>query len=289
MTRRRVFAPLLAIISLLAVSVVMASAPAAAAPPRTYPVHSGIVATSFWVGEIFDPDASDGSQMISTYDDDWYARYGGCDGKVNGTGVKACQTERRTAPDFWPTSMTPKENPFYLDMPFDDLNNSTAYSARGTVVPWANDPGYAGHAKDQRFSYMKNRWVKLTKGDRTCYGQIQDAGPGRYNDQAYVFGTSNTPQNKRYGGAGTDVSPALTGCLGFTELDGITQGIGWTWVENTQVPAGPWTKIVTVSQVNGGSSTAEYKASIVPPGGVVVTTSTTATTSTSATPPSCSG
>ena len=33
-----------------------------------YPWHTDIVATTFWVGEVFDPNASDGSQVISTYD-----------------------------------------------------------------------------------------------------------------------------------------------------------------------------------------------------------------------------
>jgi len=39
--------------------------------PRTqgkYPWHTDIVATTFWVGEVFDPNAADGSQVISTYD-----------------------------------------------------------------------------------------------------------------------------------------------------------------------------------------------------------------------------
>ena len=29
-----------------------------------YPWHTDIVATTFWVGEVFDPNASDGSQVI---------------------------------------------------------------------------------------------------------------------------------------------------------------------------------------------------------------------------------
>ena len=29
---------------------------------RVYPLHTNVVATTFWVGEIFDPQASDGSQ-----------------------------------------------------------------------------------------------------------------------------------------------------------------------------------------------------------------------------------
>ena len=234
---------------LLLASIIQAPA-SSAAVVRTYPLHTGIVSTTFWVGEIFDPNAEDGSQMYSTYDEDWFAHYGGCDGTKTG----GCQTERRTSVNgFFPTRMTPKENPFYLDLPFDDLNDRNAYARRAQVIPWANDPGYAGHAKDKSFSYMKNRWVQITKGARTCYGQIQDAGPGKYNDATYVFGTTNArPQNKEYGSAGMDVSPALNGCLGFAELDGDSDVVSWRFVEAGSVPAGPWTKVVTRSPVNNG-------------------------------------
>ena len=101
--------------------------------------------------------------------------YGGCDGVVT---YGKCETERRVpANGFFPTRMTPRENPFYLDLPFDDVNNAAAFSQRAQLIPWADDPGYAGHAHDPAFSYMKNRWVELMRDGRTCYGQIEDAGP----------------------------------------------------------------------------------------------------------------
>ena len=44
---------------------------------------------------------------------------------------------------------------------------------------------------------MKNRWVQIKKGGKTCYGQVEDAGPARYNDANYVFGTTDDrPQNR---------------------------------------------------------------------------------------------
>lgn len=214
-----------------------------------YPWHTDIVATTFWVGEIFDPTAADGSQVLSTYDADWYASYGGCDG-VQAAGD--CVTEPRTAVNgFFPTSMTPKENPFYLDLPFDDLNDDAAFARRSTVIPWAQDEGYAGHESDRDFSYMKNRWVEVVKDGTSCFGQIQDAGPGEYNDADYVFGdTDARPQNQRYGGAGMDVSPALNGCLGFVDLNGDQDRVSWRFVDDQDVPAGPWRTIVTTSPVN---------------------------------------
>jgi hypothetical protein len=221
---------------------------AAPAPVDPYPWHTNIVSTTFWVGEIFDPNASDGSQVISTYDTNWYANYGGCDGVISSN---KCDTEVRTAANnYFPLRMTPKQNPFYLDLPFDDVNNSSAYAQRGQVVPWASSPAYAPYIKDPNFSLMKNRWVELTKDGHTCYGQIEDAGPGEYDDTNYVFGSSDArPQNTRYGDAGLDVSPALNGCLAFADLDGDDDHLSWRFIDAAQVPAGPWTRLVTTTPV----------------------------------------
>ncbi len=239
---------------------------------RTYPLHTNIVATTFWVGEIFDPTLPDGSQVCSTYDAQWAyhwsginkgsvpASAGGCQGSIVGgcDGIAApnkCDTEKRTAANgYFPTQATPKENPFYLDLPFDDLNDSTGFSTRCSVIPWANDPGYAGHCNDSNFSYMKNKWVKMTgPNGNTCYGQVQDAGPSHgslYHDAAYVFGSNNArPVQGQFNNAGADVSPALNGCLGFSELDGQSDRISWSFVDAVDVPAGPWTRVVTTSGV----------------------------------------
>ncbi|WP_427018849.1 fibronectin type III domain-containing protein [Pseudarthrobacter sp. P1] len=151
------------------------------------------------------------------------------------------------------------QNPFYITLPYDDLNDSIAFANRCTNVPWANDPGYAGHCTDQAFSYMKNRWVAITgPNGSTCYGQIEDAGPSSgslYHDSVYVFGATNArPVNKMFSGdptqgAGMDVSPALNGCLGYADLDGDNDHVSWHFVDAIDVPAGPWTEIVTTSPV----------------------------------------
>lgn len=220
-------------------------------PAQEYPWHTNIVATTFWVGEIHDPDAADGSQVQSAYDSFWLESYGGCDGQVTGGN---CETEERAEAESWlPRHMTPLENPFYLDLPFDDVNNPRAFAIRSYVIPWADDPGFTGRERDQNFSYMKNRWVRITKGDRECYGQIQDAGPGLYDDDIYVFGENDArPANTDYNGAGMDVSPALNGCLGFESLNGASDRVNWQFVDHGDVPDGPWLEIVTTRQVQHG-------------------------------------
>jgi hypothetical protein len=215
---------------------------------RSYASHRSIVATTFWVGEVFDPSASDGSQVISTYDSKWMEHYGGCDGVVRSG---RCETEPRTAAnDYFPSSIKPKQNPFYLDLPFDDINNTKARGQRATVIPWAGDQGYSGREHDDHFSYMKNRWVLLSRGNRVCYGQIEDAGPGRYDDAAYVFGSDDRrPASTKFNRAGLDISPALNGCLGMPQLNADLDTVDWSFVDDVDVPAGPWTKIMTAEQV----------------------------------------
>jgi hypothetical protein len=237
------------------------------AATRSYPWHTNIVATTFWVGERFNDNLADGSQTCSAYDGQWAkhwsgvdngqkegsktdcagAALGGCDGVWHGT---KCGTEVRKAPDFWPSQAKPKENPFYLDLPFDDVNDATALKTRCAVIPWANDGGKC--TSDPKVSLMKNRWVRMIgPSGHPCFGQIEDAGPSsgsRYHDSKYVFGANDArPANKKYGRAGLDVSPALNGCLGFKELDGDTDHIRWQFVDDADVPAGPWTKVITKS------------------------------------------
>lgn len=262
---------------LLGVLTLAAPAPASPSAPgpdrdRDYPWHTRIVATTFWVGEIFRSDLADGSQVCSTYDRNWAFRwsgvnkgrvprdaagcagsiYGGCDGITNRAGTR-CRTERRTrANGFFPTRIRPRENPFYLDLPYDDLNDRIGFRRRCDVVPWAQDRRYRGHCRDRSFSYMKNRWVEIEgPNGRRCYGQIQDAGPshGRlYHDAAYVFGSRDRrPRQRKFNNAGMDVSPALNGCLGFRDLDGQRDRVDWRFIEARDVPAGPWRRVITKS------------------------------------------
>ena len=212
-----------------------------------YPLHTNITATTFWVGEIYDPNASDGSQVLSTYDSLWFDSYGGCDGVViDGS----CQTEKRSAANgYFPSSISPRENPFDLDRPYDDINDEVGFAGRDDVVPWAGEAPYLENSGDRGFSFLKNRWVVISRAGLTCYGQIQDAGPGQYHDSRYVFGSDDErPRNKRWDNAGLDVSPAINGCLQFEQLDG-TQGVDWAFVDEEDVPDGPWKEIVTTSQV----------------------------------------
>jgi hypothetical protein len=266
--------------------VAVAAAPAAAPAASKYPLHSNVVSTTFWVGEIFNANLADGSQVCSTYNGQWAFQhtginagttpasasgcpgsiYGGCDGVSSGSGSSfACATEARDASNgYFPKSQpTPLENPFYLDLPYDDINDSVAFQQRCQVIPWAaanNAATGVNHCADGNYSYMKNHWVQLTgPNGNVCYGQVEDAGPSSgsaYHDANYVFGAADArPANADFSadgtqGAGADVSPALNGCLGFAELNGSGDHVSWAFVDRANVPAGPWLNVETKSGVS---------------------------------------
>ncbi|HKI90724.1 MAG TPA: hypothetical protein VJ986_00365, partial [Gaiellaceae bacterium] len=201
-------------------------------------MHTGITATVFWVGEPVG-NGSSANNAISAYDDAWETHFGGFDD----------YTVARVPPTYANgLGFAPKENPFYLDLPYDDVNNKAAYADRGSIVPWAGTAaGAACLARGHACSLMKNHWVKLWRTvagvTYTAYGQIEDAGPYVYDDETYVFGTGDVrPQSKRARNAGLDVSPALRDALHFTGVDradqqnGDSNTVSWRFVYSSQVP-----------------------------------------------------
>lgn len=261
------------------------------APPtgqgRNYPDHTNINATTFWVGEYFQA-GPDGSQACSAYDGDWIyshfrlahavncqmpsglsARAAGCDALLANESGKCNDSNsigslRTPANGYFPAGLqTVYENPFYLDLPYNDLpaydGFVTGWSDRCQKIPWANDPGWGtsgGRCTNEDFSYMKNRWVKIWANGRTCYGQIEDAGPADYShgnpnyaDYNYVFGSNDArPANTSYDDAGMDISPALNACLGGQFNQNLN--VNWEFVDDIDVPATPWKVVTTTSQVN---------------------------------------
>ena len=196
--------------------------PAAPAPlplPLPSGVHDNIITTIFWAGEL--PDASNAyiSNVPSAWDEYWADHYGGYDDPDNRNG-------------YYPAAFTPKENPFYVALPYNDLD------ANGNRKPTAgNCPNTSSP-----ISWCKNAWVKVTKGGKTAYAQWQDVGPLQEDDVNYVFGTAR-PANTWGAKAGLDVSPAVRDYLGLAGVDTTS----WSFVPASSVPAGPWKNIVTTN------------------------------------------
>jgi hypothetical protein len=200
-------------------------------PLSEYPLHKNVTATVFWVGEPVGNGSSE-DNALSAWDDDWQKNFGGFDDPVNRNG-------------YFPKDFTPKENPFYLDVPYNDFTDDGERKANAyEVVPWASEKKWA-----ENESMMKNRWVKLMRGSKVCYGQIEDSGPYEYDDYNYVFGDSQ-PKSFLANQAGLDVSPALRDCLQFEGLNNDLNRVDWQFVEFDEVPKGPWTLVITESQIN---------------------------------------
>jgi hypothetical protein len=187
--------------------------------PGGYPWHPGIVTTVFWCGEL-PSGANPTPNMNSAWDPAWARNYGGTDSPDPSSRI-----------GFLPAAFVPRQNPFYLALPYNDVSGGRTKPEASQIVPWFRQTFVqSGH------TVLKDRWVAVRKGNRVCYAQWEDVGPFRTDHAQYVFGTER-PRPNLNGGAGLDVSPAIRDYLRLGETD-ITD---WRFIEVSEVPPGPWT------------------------------------------------
>lgn len=199
---------------------------------RLHSYHTGISTTVFWVGEEAGSANGGIANLDSAWDECWMESYGGVDSPDARNGDL-------------PAGFTPMENPFYIALPYNDLDgDGVRKDSVPSLVPWASSVPLGDGQ-----SLLKNRWVEVVRGDQTCYGQWEDVGPFGENDARYVFGAAQ-PRSRRNHRAGLDVSPALRDCLKLA--DGITP-TAWRFVEAGTVPSGPWNRIVTTGGTRLGA------------------------------------
>ena len=187
-------------------------------PGQRYPWKSNIVTTIFWIGE--KPSENNPvPNRASSWDKEWTKNYGGTDDPA---------PAHRS--NYMPVKFTPRLNPFYCALPYNDKAKEGHRPEASRVVPWFNE-AYQGPA----VSTCKGRWIAIRKGNRTAYAQWEDAGPFRTDHWQYVFGNERPKPNLNKG-AGLDVSPAVRDYLGLQPTD-VTD---WRFVEFSEVPRGPW-------------------------------------------------
>ena len=175
--------------------------------------------TIFWVGEGATPESGYIHNRASYWDANWLRSYGGVD-----------DPERRKG--YFPAAFTPKQNPFYVALPFADTDGD------GVLKPIAKKiPGFG----ESKGPLTRNRWVEVRYKGRSCFGQWQDVGPSGEDDFDWVFGNAKKPRNQFGLKAGLDISPALAQCIGLEDSD-IAE---WRFAEEHRVPDGPWRLIVT--------------------------------------------
>lgn len=185
-----------------------------------YPWKKQIVTTVFWVGEM--PTQNNPvPNHKSSWDAQWAQNYGGFDNPNPGS--------RR---NFIPLAFVPRQNPFYVALPYNDVTRGTTKPESRKAIPWFKQ-AFERPGK----SVCKGRWVAIKRGSRICYAQWEDCGPFRTDHWQYVFGNERPLPNLNQG-AGLDVSPAVRDYLGMGGKDVCD----WKFVEARDVPPGPWSK-----------------------------------------------
>jgi len=179
----------------------------------------GISTTVFWIGE--QPSVSNPlSNEKSAWDSNWISTYGGTDTPISEERLK-----------FAPASFIPKQNPFYVALPYNDVDDHHTKPEAAQVIPWYK----SSFVRDGQ-SVCKGRWVEIRHGKKVCYAQWEDVGPFQTDHWQYVFGDEH-PRPNGNGDAGLDVSPAVRDYLGLANLDFCD----WKFVDFNHVLSGPWT------------------------------------------------
>ena len=187
-------------------------------PGERYPWKTQIVTTVFWIGE--KPSENNPvPNKASSWDKEWSKSYGGLD-----------DPNRAKRSNYVPAKFTPRQNPFYCALPYNDKAKEGHRPEASRVVPW-----FAEAYRGPDVSVCKDRWVAIRKGNKTVYAQWEDAGPFRTDHWQYVFGNERPKPNLNKG-AGLDVSPAVRDYLGLSDTD-VTD---WQFVDFKDVPRGPW-------------------------------------------------
>jgi hypothetical protein len=184
------------------------------------PWKTAIGITIFWIGErptTNNPVPND----RSSWDPRWLSNYGGYD-----------DPDSKSRKDFIPTRFQPRQNPFYIALPYNDVGGGHTKPEAKEVIPWFKD----AFVRDGQ-SVLKGRWIAIRRGKRVCYAQWEDCGPFCTDHWQYVFGDERPKPNLNRN-AGLDVSPAVRDYLGLSDLDVCD----WKFVEFREVPPGPWAR-----------------------------------------------
>jgi hypothetical protein len=177
-----------------------------------------IATTVFWIGEQAST-SNPVSNEKSAWDSSWISSYGGTDTPISEERLK-----------FAPASFIPRQNPFYVALPYNDVDDHHTKPEAAQVIPW-----YQNSFMRDGQSVCKGRWVEIRHGNKVCYAQWEDVGPFQTDHWQYVFGDER-PRPNGNRDAGLDVSPAVRDYLGLDNIDFCD----WKFVDFNHVLSGPW-------------------------------------------------
>lgn len=211
-----------------------------------YPWRTGINTTTFWVGET--PTKNNPTpNHASSWDGKWARNFGGFDDPDNRSG-------------YLPAKFVPRQNPFYVALPYNDVTRGKHKPEASKVIPWFKEA-----FEKQGRSVLKGRWIAIRYKGKVAYAQWEDCGPFRTDHWQYVFGDERPKPNLNKG-AGLDVSPAVRDFLGMKSSD-VTD---WKFVDFDEVPTGPWAQhgdnnTFVINNRQGFDKVAQAKATVTAP------------------------
>ena len=183
------------------------------------PWKKDITATIFWVGEA-PSGANKTPNHKSSWDTKWQANYGGFD-----------NPDPKARAGYRPKAFIPKQNSFYVALPYNDLISYKAHKPEASrVIPW-----FKYHFTRPGKTVCKGQWVQIIHNGKSCYAQWEDCGPWHTDDYEYVFGNQR-PKTRKNGGAGIDISPAVRDYLDLQS----GEKCHWRFVPFQRIPHGPW-------------------------------------------------
>ncbi len=120
-------------------------------PARRYPWKTSIITTVFWIGE-----QPGGNNLVpnrtSARDKRWTENYGGFD-----------DPNPAHRSNYIPVKFTPRQNPFYCALPYNDKARTGHRPEAPRVVPWFEE-AYQGPA----VSTCKDRWIADPQRQSNC-------------------------------------------------------------------------------------------------------------------------
>ena len=179
-----------------------------------FPWKKDIVTTVFWIGE--KPSGNNPvPNRSSSWDANWTKSYGGFD-----------DPNRSPRHDFVPVDFTPRQNPFYCALPYNDKATNGHRKEAPSVVPWFQE-AYQGPG----VSVCKGRWVAIRKGEQTVLrtvGRCRAIPDGPLAVCVWKRETEAEPKSRRRAGC-------FAGRAGFSWPSGYDV-TDWKFVDFKEVP-----------------------------------------------------